>query len=144
MKTTLLAALAVSIAVTAAIAQSPVRPGQWETSMQMEMAGSPIQMPAMRNTRCVTPEDAKDPSRSLPTGPEGRGGQKSDCKTSDYKVTGKTATWKMVCTSPQTMTSTNEMTFTDDSYNGTMKMESPQGPMTMKISGKRLGDCPAK
>jgi hypothetical protein len=144
MKTTLLAALAASIAVTVAIAQSPVRPGQWETSMQMEMAGSPIQMPAMRNTRCVTPEDAKDPSRSLPTGPEGRGGQKSDCKTSDYKVTGKTATWKMVCTSPQAMTSTNEMTFTDDSYNGTMKMESPQGPMTMKISGKRLGDCPAK
>ena len=33
--------------------------------MQMQMAGSPVQMPEMKNTRCVTPEDAKDPSRTL-------------------------------------------------------------------------------
>ena len=140
MKTTLLAALAVSIAVIAVIAQSPVRPGQWETSMQMEMAGSPIQMPAMRNTRCVTPEDAKDPTRSLPSGPEGRGG-KSDCKVSDYKVSGNTATWKMACTTPQAMTGTGEMTFADDSYTGTLKTDMAQGQMTMKMAGKRLGDC---
>jgi hypothetical protein len=141
MKTTLVVTLVMIVAVATAIAQSPVRPGRWETTMQMEMAGSPIQMPAMKNTRCVTPEDAKDPTRSLPSGPEGRGNQKSDCKMSDYKVTGSTATWKMVCTSPQAITSTGEMTFTDDTYNGTMKMDSPQGPMTMKITGKRLGDC---
>jgi hypothetical protein len=124
------------------IAQSPVRPGRWETTMQMQMANSPIQMPEMKNTRCVTPEDAKDPTRSLPTGPEGRGRQqKSDCKMADYKVSGNTATWKMVCTSPQAMTSTGEMTFTDDSYNGTMKADTAQGAITMKIAGKRLGDC---
>ena len=142
MKTTTIAALAIfAIFTVVAIAQGPIRPGRWESTMQMQMAGSPIQMPEMKNTRCVTPEDAKDPSRSLPSGPEGRGGQKSDCKMSDYKVTGNTATWKMVCTSPQAMTSTGEMTFTDDSYTGTMKMDSPQGPMTMKLAGKRVGDC---
>ena len=142
MKTTTIVALAMfAILSGVAIAQGPMRPGRWESTMQMQMAGSPIQMPEMKNTRCVTPEDAKDPSRSLPSGPEGRGGQKSDCKMSDYKVTGNTATWKMVCTSPQAMTSTGEMTFTDDSYTGTMKMDSPQGPMTMKLTGKRVGDC---
>ena len=142
MKTTTIAALAMfAIFTVVAIAQSPIRPGRWESTMQMQMAGSPVQMPEMKSTRCVTPEDAKDPSRSLPSGPEGRGGQKSDCKMSDYKVTGNTATWKMVCTSPQAMTSTGEMTFTDDSYTGTMKMDSPQGPMTMKLAGKRVGDC---
>ena len=142
MKTTTIAALAMfAIFTVVAIAQGPIRPGRWEETMQMQMADSPIQMPEMKSTRCVTPEDAKDPSRSLPSGPEGRGGQKSDCKMSDYKVTGNTATWKMVCTSPQAMTSTGEMTFTDDSYTGTMKMDSPQGPMTMKLAGKRVGDC---
>ena len=140
MKTTFVVTIAVSVAVTAAIAQSPVRPGRWEMTMQMQMAGSPIQMPEMKSTRCVTPEDAKDPTRALPSGPEGRGNQKSDCKASDYKVSGNTATWKTVCTSPP-MTGNSEMTFTDDTYNGTMKMESPQGAMTMKIAGKRLGDC---
>jgi hypothetical protein len=139
---TLVSVVAVLAAVCATVmAQGPVRPGRWEVTMQMQMAGSPIQMPEMKTTRCVTPEDAKDPSRSLPSGPEGRGGQKSDCKVSDYKVSGNTATWKMACTSPQAMTSTGEMTFTDDTYTGTMKMDSPQGQMTMKMAGKRLGDC---
>ena len=141
MKTTFAVGMAILVGAAGAIAQSPVRPGRWELTMQMQMAGSPVQMPEMKSTRCVTPEDAKDPARSLPSGPEGRGGQKSDCKMSDYKVSGNTATWKMVCTSPQAMTSTGEMTFTDDSYTGTMKMDSPQGPMTMKLAGKRIGDC---
>lgn len=141
MKPTIVAVALVLIGAAAAIAQSPVRPGRWEVTMQMEMAGSPVQMPPMKTTQCVTPEDAKDPTRSLPNGPAGRGNQRSDCKMADYKMSGNTATWKMVCTSPQAMTSTAEMTFTDDSYNGTMKMDSPQGAMTMKIAGKRLGDC---
>jgi len=141
MKNTLFAVLAVVALTAITIAQSPVRPGRWEVTMQMQMAGSPIQMPEMKTTRCITPEDAKDPSRSLPSGPEGRGGQKPDCKMADYKVSGNTATWKMVCTSPQPMTATNEMTFTDDSYTGTMKMDSRDGQMTMKMAGKRVGDC---
>jgi hypothetical protein len=142
MKTTFVAALVVLAAAVIAIAQaSPIRPGRWEVTMQMQMAGSPIQMPEMKTTRCVTPEEAKDPARSLPSGPEGRGGQKSDCKVADYKVSGNTATWKMVCTTPQAMTTTGEMTFTDDSYTGTMKADMAQGQMTMKMAGKRIGDC---
>ena len=139
--TTLIASVLFAILTAAVMAQGPLRPGRWDVTMQMQMAGSPIQMPEMKTSRCITPEEAKDPTRSLPTGPEGRGGQKSDCKMADYKVSGNTATWKMVCTTPQPMTSTGEMTFTDDSYTGTMKMDSPQGPMTMKLSGKRVGDC---
>lgn len=141
MKHTLLAFTGVLVVTAVALAQSPVRPGRWEVTMQMQMPNSPVQLPEMKTTRCVTPEEAKDPSKSLPTGPEGRGGQKSDCKMSDYKMTGNTATWKMVCTSPQPMTSTGEMTFTEDSYNGTMKVDMQQGQMTMKMAGKRVGDC---
>ena len=129
------------ISAAAVIAQSPMRPGRWDSTMQMQMAGSPIQMPEMKSSRCVTAEDAKDPSRSLPTGPEGRGNQKSDCKITDYKASGGTATWKMVCTSPQPTTGTGEMTFSDDAYTGTLKMETAQGAMTMKLAGKRVGDC---
>jgi hypothetical protein len=140
MKYTLFTVIAVFAVTALTIAQSPVRPGRWEVTMQMQMAGTPVQMPEMKTTQCVTPDQVKDPTSTLPSGPQGRGG-KNDCKVQDYKVSGNTATWKMVCTSPQAMTSTGEMTFTDDSYTGTMKMDSPQGPMTMKLSGKRLGDC---
>jgi hypothetical protein len=138
---TFAAAAIVAVLTVGTIAQSPIRAGRWEVTMQMQMAGSPIQMPEMKTTRCVTPEDAKDPARSMPSGPEGRGGQKSDCKMADYKTSGNTATWKMVCTSPQAMTMNGEMTFNDDSYTGTMKSDTAQGQMTMKMAGKRVGDC---
>jgi hypothetical protein len=142
MRTVIFAAIATfAILIVNAVAQGSIRPGRWEVTMQMQMAGSPMQMPEMKTTRCVTPEDAKDPVRSMPTGPEGRGGQKSDCKVADYKTSGNTATWKMVCTSPQAMTMTGEMTFNDDSYTGTMRSDTAQGQMTMKVAGKRLGDC---
>jgi hypothetical protein len=142
MRTLTFAAIATFALLTvSALAQGSIRPGRWEVTMQMQMAGSPIQMPEMKTTRCITPEDAKDPTRTVPTGPEGRGGQKSDCKVADYKVSGNTATWKMVCTSPQATTMTGEMTFNDDSYTGTMKSDTPQGQMTMKMAGKRLGEC---
>lgn len=140
MRVTPVVAVIVLAAGAAALAQSPIRPGRWEVVMQMDMPNMPIKMPEMKTTQCVTPEQAKDPANSLPRGPDGRGG-KNDCKVSDYKVSGQTVTWKMACTSPQAMTSTGEMTFTDDSYAGTMKMNSPQGDMMMKVSGKRLGDC---
>jgi len=125
---------------TILVAQNGMRPGRWETSVQMEMAGSPVQMPPFKSTRCVTPAEAKDPS-SLQSGPPGGRGGKSDCKASDQKMSGNTVSWKMTCTSPQAMTGTGEMTFGDDTYTGAMKMTTPQGAMSMKMEGKRLGDC---
>jgi len=141
MKTTLTVVVALLAVGTAAlIAQGGMRPGRWETTMQMEMAGSPVQMPAMKQTRCVTPAEAKDPS-SLQSGPPGGRGGKNDCKVSDQKMSGNTMSWKIACTSPDAMTGTGEMTFADDSYTGTMKMNMAQGAMSMKMEGKRLGDC---
>ena len=131
----------VALAGAAIVAQSPIRPGQWEVVMQMDMPNMPVKMPEMKTTQCVTPEQAKDPASALPSGPQAGRGGKSDCKVSDYNVTGNTVTWKMACTTPMAVTSTGEMTFTDDSYNGTMKMNTAQGDMAMKVSGKRLGDC---
>ena len=128
------------VSAVALIAQGGMRPGRWETTMRMEMAGSPVQMPPMKATRCVTPEQAKDPS-SLNSDPSGGRGGKSDCKVSDQKMSGNTMSWKIACTSPDAMTGTGEMTFADDSYTGTMKMNMAQGAMSMKMEGKRLGDC---
>jgi len=128
------------VSAAALIAQGGIRPGRWETSVQMEMAGSPVQMPAMKSTRCVTPEQAKDPS-SLQADPAGGRGGKSDCKASDQKISGNTVSWKIACSSPQAMTGSGEMTFADDTYAGTMKMNMPQGAVSMKMEGKRLGDC---
>ncbi len=141
MKATSVVVGALVIGATALGAQSPMRAGRWEITMQMQMPNMPVQMPETKTTQCVTPEQLKDPANALPRGPQAGRGASQDCKVSDYKVSGNTVTWRMACSTPQPMTSTGEMTFVDDSYTGTMKMNMPQGDMSMKLTGKRVGDC---
>ena len=143
MKTVSVIALAM-LATAAAITQARMRPGQWEVSMQMAMPNMPagFQMPVTTTASCITPEQANDPASAAPRqNGRGRGG-KDDCKMTDQKVTGNTITYSMVCTSPEKMTATGEMTFTgDDSYTNNLKLAMAQGEMTMKMTGKRTGDC---
>ena len=147
MKTVSVIALAM-LATVAVIAQTGMRPGQWEMSMQMQMPNMPnmpagFQMPTQKTTVCITPEQAKDPASAVPRqSGRGRGTGKDDCKMSDMKTSGSTMTWSMACTTPDKMTATGEMTFTgDDSFTNTMKMVMAQGEMTTKTTGKRIGDC---
>jgi hypothetical protein len=141
MKAMSVVVVAMLIGATDLAAQSPMRPGRWDMTIQMQMPNMPVQMPETKTTQCITPEQSKDPANTLGRGPQAGRGASQDCKVSDYKVSGNTVTWKMTCSTPQPMTSTGEMTFTDDSYVGTMKMNMPQGDMSMKLTGKRVGDC---
>jgi hypothetical protein len=134
--------LAASVFVVApVVAQSPIRAGQWEITTQMDMANMPIKMREMKMTQCVTSEQLKDPTSALPTGSNANN---QSCRTTDYKVDGNKVTWKMVCTGfAQETTGTGELVSSGDSYVGTMNMTTAQGAMTMKYTGKRLGDCTA-
>jgi uncharacterized protein DUF3617 len=133
--------LAAALGLTASVlAQGPRRDGRWEVKMEMEMAGMPARMPPMTTTQCITPDEAKDPQKSVPQGRGGRGNQ--DCKVSDYKQDGNKVTWSMKCEGQQPMTGTGEFVYAGDTYTGTINMEGGgRGAMTMKYSGKRLGDC---
>jgi hypothetical protein len=115
-------------------AQGPRRDGKWEVKMEMSMAG--MNLPAQTLTQCVTPKQAADPQAAMP--PSGRGGRGGDCKVSDYKVEGNKVSWTMTC--PQ-VTGSGELLYAGETYTGTMKMHTQGQEMTMKYSGKRLGDC---
>jgi hypothetical protein len=131
--------LGAAVTVTVAAQQSPIRPGNWEVTMQMEMPGMNVQMPEMKTTHCVTAEDLKrDPSSGLPMG---MNDPKNPCKISDYKDVGGNISWKMTCSGAQPMTGSGEMVVKDDAYTGLIAMDSPRGVMTMKTTGKRLGAC---
>lgn len=138
MRSLIVSTLLVALTAVALYAQNPMRAGQWEVSMQMQMAG--MAMPEMKSMQCVTPEQLqKDPASGLPNGARGAG--PDACKVSDYKQTGSTVSWKMTCTGAQAMTGEGELVFAGDAYTGTITMMMPQGSMSMKMSGKRLGDC---
>lgn len=129
----------------ALVAQSgPRRDGNWEVTIEMAMPNMPAgMMPPMKTTQCITKEDAADPQKAIPS--SGRGNMQSDCKVTNYKTVGNTVSWDMACTGAQPMNGHSEFTYTADSYTGTMTMNGARGgqemAMSMKYSGKRLGDC---
>lgn len=141
------AALAIATACTFAVpalAQGPRRDGKWEVKMEMDMPGMPAGMPPMNTTQCITPEQAKDPQKAMPQGGRGGRGMNDNCKISDYTVDGNKVSWSMTCAPPQDMTGTGEFTYAADTYTGVMKMNRGGQMITMKYSGKRIGDCDAK
>jgi hypothetical protein len=131
-------ALAISVALSA---QGPRRDGNWEITTEMEMPGMPMKMPPMKMTQCITKEQAADPQRSLPQADGGRGGGASSCKVSDYKADGNKITWSITCEGREAMSGTGEIIYGTDAYTGSMKVVQGGQTMTMKYSGKRLGDC---
>ena len=139
-----------SVSLIAQVGGGPRRDGNWDITMEMQMPGMPnmpagMSMPPIKTTQCITREEAADPSKSLPKPPAGRGGPAQDCKVSDQKAEGNKVSWAMVCTGANPMTGTGEIVYATDSYTGTMVMNMARGgqmtAMTMKYTGKRLGDC---
>ena len=140
MKRLAVALVCVGSVAAIALAQGPRRDGEWEVKMEMNMPGLPANMPAMTSKQCITPAEAGDPQKAMP--PQGRGGNASDCKISDYKTDGNKVTWSMKCEGRQPMTGTGEFVYMENAYTGTMIMDMQgRGTMTMKYTGKRLGDC---
>ena len=128
-----LVAVALGLSVSA-LAQGPRRDGRWEVKMEMDMPGMPMKMPPITTEICLTEADLADPQKAVPKD------TKSDCKVSDYKVTGNTVTWAMECPS-QKMKGTGEATHSGDTYTATMKMETGEQKMSMKYAGKWVGTC---
>jgi len=133
-------ALVASSPLWVAAQDSARQDGRWEVTVEMEMPGMPMKMPAQTITRCVTKEEAADPQKALPQA--GRNTTADSCKVSDYKMVGNTVTWAMKCGPPEQMSGTGEIVYDGNSYKGTMKMSMATGQtIVMKHSGKRLGDC---
>jgi hypothetical protein len=128
------AILAVVAIAPAKAADHPQKPGKWAVTMQMEMPGMPVKMPAITHEVCLTEEDLKDPQKAVPSD------AKSKCTVSDYKIDGSTVTWAIDCPQQKT-TGTGEITYTGDSYAGTMNLKMGEQEMKIKHSGKWLGAC---
>lgn len=123
-----------ALPLLAADTPSPMKPGKWEITVQMEMPGG-MSMSPRTITRCVTKEDAANAEKTLPTMRN-----ESECKISDVNVDGKTVSWKINCEKQQ-MTGEGKITYENDTYSGEMHMKMPEHEMSMKYNGKRVGDC---
>jgi hypothetical protein len=117
-------------------AAAPMKEGNWQITMNMEMEGMPVKIPPVTIKQCLKKEDLNDPEKTLP-----KTTKDSSCKISDYKLEGNTVSWKVNCPKEK-LTGTGEMTYEGNSaYSGKMDMDSNGQKMHMKMAGKRLGDC---
>lgn len=120
---------------------APFEPGEWEITTRMEgMPGMPANMPAHTFRQCLTPQDNV---------PKQEGKMDPRCKMLESSMSGNTTKWKMRCDMPEGVTtSEGTVTYQGNSFAGTTHMQAQYGKqkmnMSSKMSGKRLGACPAQ
>ena len=129
-----LCALVLALAVPSfAEGKSPMKPGKWQITIQMDMPNMPIKMPPMTVTQCITKEQPENPQP-----PKSK--RDADCKVADYKLDGDTVTWSIDCPKQQ-MTGDGKITFSGDTYDGVTHLKKGDSVITQKYSGKYLGAC---
>src|SRR5690606_36073901 len=91
--------------------------------------------------QCITSKDLQDPRSTTPGGNMPGG----NCKVTDYRASGNSASWKVACTGQGDMTGSGHMTFNGDSYTGTTTMTMNHGAgaqkITMHYAGRHIGPC---
>ena len=118
---------------TISLAANEMRDGLWQITTQVEMAEMPMQIPATVIKHCYTKDDVKVREKFIATD--------KNCKVTEMKTTGNKVKWSMKCTGENAGTMTGETVFAGDSYASVMRMKAEGHNMTMKVKGKRLGNC---
>ena len=116
-------------------AQVSLQPGLYERVMEVDAAGSTGKN---KDTICWTPEDAKDVVKTI-----AMAGKETDCKVSDVKTApGGKLTFNVSCKEGGGVTTTaNDVTYGPDWYTNVSKGKSEAGPISQKVSAKRIGEC---
>ncbi|GAV20522.1 hypothetical protein MMIC_P1490 [Mariprofundus micogutta] len=109
--------------------------GEWEMTTQMEMSGMPAGMPAMppmTHRQCLS-NDMMVPAQT---------DKHQNCEKIEQLVSGNTVTWSMRCTANGMISEmSGTTTYSGDTMEGSMHMNSQGMTMESHITGKRLGPC---
>lgn len=124
-----------------------MKEGLYEYKMEMDMGQMPG-MPAgmgkqnMSFQSCLTPEDIGK-GRMGRSGGDGK--MPEDCDVKNFKMSGNSASYTMVCRGKNEMTADNNITFTSDGYKMDMNMVMNQAGrrmnMTQHVESRYLGPC---
>lgn len=136
MKTLASASLGVMVALSATPAAA--EPGsKFRVTMQMEMPGMPMQMPAQTHEVC----GPKPSTTNMQPNPD-MVPRDSHCQIKNFKVNGNRSSFDMVCTGPGAMSGHGEWeVLGPDRYRGRIDVDVQGQKMVMKHEGQRIGDC---
>jgi hypothetical protein len=122
-------------------AAADIEPGNWELTAITQVPGSDKPMALAPTTRCVTAEDAKDPSRLL--GQSGR-----QCEFSNRRDSGSSLSFDVACKGQVPMKGSGAVRYGKDHFEGNLDLTA-EGVviggqalvMKSRLSGRRLGPC---
>jgi hypothetical protein len=143
--TCLLAACAIAVASSAAVAQMPRQAPRtfiagsgpddmWEVTTRTEMSG--MSMPGQTHQICIK-KGRNVGESSVPS--------QDNCKVTEMKTTGNKTTFAMECQGEEPMSMRGETTATPTSFDTRMSMKSTKKgsdiDMTMTSTGRKIGAC---
>lgn len=124
----------------AANAQTPRRDGNWEITIDVELDGVAGRIPTRTTTQCITRDEVASGHHAMP----GHESLPGACSASDHKVDGNRVSWTFSCATPQPVSGSGEIVYTNEhAYKGSIVFTRDGKTMTMKYEGKRLGECAA-
>lgn len=115
-------------------AWADIDPGMWQLTATTEMQG--IKEPtSFTQTRCLTPEDARDPSRLFGSSP-GAG-----CEFVHRNDSGAVFTFEIVCNSQLPIRGSGRVRYGPGEIEGELELRTDQFSARSRISGRRIGGC---
>ena len=115
-------------------AWADIDPGNWEITATTELPG--VREPtSFKQTRCLTADDARDPSRLFGSSP-GAG-----CQFVNRNDTGSVFTFEVACDLPQPVRGSGSVRYGRDSLDGELEIKIDNFATRSRISGRRLGGC---
>lgn len=117
--------------------------GQWETTIEMKMEGMPFPMPPITSkvSQCLTKKDMVPDTAN----------KDQKCEVRNRKVSGNKVSWTVICSDKDGRSEgEGEITYSGSTYKGVIKTKifskGSAKPMisTMKLAGKRTGNCTNK
>jgi len=121
---------AVSVGESGAQTSLDMNDGQWEITTTMQ--GLPGIPPITRTTtQCLTQNDSTPDTED------------TTCNSTTPVISGNTVTWSSVCQSQDCgqSTSNGTITYSGDTFSGSITTESSCGNYTIQMSGRRIGVC---
>lgn len=125
---------ALMLLVLASNAWSDVEPGNWEISASTQLQG--IKEPtSFVQTRCLTAEDARDPSRLFGSSP-GLG-----CEFSNRNDNGSVFTFNVSCGAQPAIRGSGSVRYSRNAMDGELEMKIEELVTHSRITGRRIGGC---
>lgn len=115
-------------------AHADIEPGNWEISASTTVQG--IKEPvSMVQTRCLTTEEARDPSRLFGSSSGAK------CQFTNRNDTGSVFTFEISCNAQPPLRGSGSVRYGRDALEGELELKTEQFVTRSRITGRRLGGC---